>query len=324
MNEKLRITVICPTFNEAKYIERALDFFVRAKPAEKELLVIDGGSGDGTREIIIDWSKRHGNIFLIDNRDKYVPYALNKGIEISRGEIIVRLDAHTEYAEDYLEKILGTFEQTEADIVGGPMNATGKTDFQKAVAGATSSVFGIGDSKFHNKNYRGYTDSVYLGAWRRTIFKETGTFDIKFLRNQDDEFHYRAKSLGKKIYLNPDIISYYYPRDSLEALFKQYFQYGLFKPLVLKKIKSETKIRHLIPILFVIYLLVCIIFFFCCKVLLIPLGLYIILDILFSFSIKGNISIKLLALAVFPVLHISYGLGFLFGLSEKARKRLFK
>ena len=87
-----------------------------------------------------------------------------------------------------------TFGKTGADIVGGPMRAKGKTSFQNAVAKSTSSVFGIGDSGFHNDKKSGYVDSVYLGAWKREIFADTGLFDVDMKRNQDDEFHYRAKS----------------------------------------------------------------------------------------------------------------------------------
>ena len=192
---------------------------------------------------------------MLHNKNKIVPYALNIAIKQSTGNPIIRLDAHTEYANDYIEKVIETFETTGADIVGGPMRAIGKTNFQKAVAYATSTKLGVGDSQFHDENAKGFVDSVYLGAWKREIFYDVGYFDEKMKRNQDDEFHYRAKSKGKKIYLNPEIKSRYYPRSSFRKLFMQYYQYGLYKPLVLKKIKTEIKLRHLVPIGFVFYLM---------------------------------------------------------------------
>ena len=218
------ITVLCPTYNEAEYIERVLKFFIKSSPSGKELLLIDGGSTDGTKKIINEWTNNYSNIHLLENGNKYVPFALNIGIKNSNGDPIIRLDAHTEYANDYLEKIVETFEKTGADIVGGPMNAVGKTDFQIAVAQATSTVFGVGDSKIHKGKYKGEADHVYLGAWRRKLFDEIGYFDERLKRNQDDEFHYRARSLGKIIYLNPEIKSYYYPRSSISKVIKQYFQ----------------------------------------------------------------------------------------------------
>lgn len=310
------LTVLCPTYNEAEYIENVLKFFIGAKPFDKELYIIDGGSTDGTIDIINKYQNDYKNIFLLHNPDKYVPFALNTGLKNSSGDPVVRLDAHTEYADDYFEQILNTFEQTNADIVGGPMNAVGKSDFQKAVAYATGTMFGVGDSKIHRVNYEGESDHVYLGAWRRKLFDEIGYFDERLKRNQDDEFHYRAKSKGKLIYLNPAIKSFYYPRDSLKSLIKQYYQYGYYKPLVLKKIKSETKLRHFLPTLFTIYCiglpLAAINLLY-----LLPIVVYIVIDFYLSLKIKMNFKSKLNCLIVYPALHLSYGVGFIIGLINR-------
>lgn len=307
------ITVLCPTYNEAEYIEKVLKFFINAKPTDKELLIIDGGSSDGTKKIVNDWTNKYSNIRLLENENKYVPFALNIGIKNSKGDPIIRLDAHTEYAEDYFVQIIKTFNDTGADIVGGPMNAIGKTNFQIAVAHATSTVFGVGDSKIHKARYKGESDHVYLGAWRRKLFDEIGYFDERLKRNQDDEFHYRARSLGKRIYLNSEIKSFYYPRNSFSKLISQYFQYGLFKPIVLRKIKSEIKLRHIFPSLFSIYIL-SLVLAFLIKFYLLPLFVYISIDIYFSIRAKSNIKIIINSLLIYPVLHLSYGFGFLTGL----------
>lgn len=307
------ITVICPTYNESDYLENIIRFFLNAQPEDKELLIVDGGSHDGTRETIKDWMTKYENIRLIDNPQKYVPFALNKAIKMSSGDPIIRLDAHTEFSSDYFEKVIETFDFTGADVVGGPMRAVGKSNFQKAVAIATGTVFGVGDSKIHKESYSGESDHVYLGAWKRKLFDEIGFFDERLKRNQDDEFHYRARSMGKKIYLNTKIKSFYYPRNSIFKLIKQYFQYGLFKPLVLKKIKSEIKLRHLAPSIFCIYILGLPITLLSNWYLL-PLFAYIILNLFFSLRIKRKIAISVLVLIIYPAIHISYGWGFITGI----------
>ncbi|GBD88599.1 putative glycosyltransferase EpsJ [bacterium BMS3Abin03] len=312
------ITVICPTYNEEENIEYVLKFFVESPPREKELLIVDGGSTDKTREIVKEWQRKNDNIRLISNPDKYVPFALNLGIKSSNGDPIIRLDAHTRYEKKYFEKIIETFKKTGADIVGGPMNAVGKTDFQKAVAYATSTVFGVGDSKIHQAEYEGESDHVYLGAWHRKLFADIGYFDERLKRNQDDELHYRARSRGKKIYLNPEIKSSYYPRESFKSLIAQYFQYGLYKPIVLKKIKSETKLRHFIPTLYTIYIIglpISILFLKYSTLLVV----YVLFDFYFSFKLKKSFKSKLDCLLIYPAIHLSYGLGFLIGLFKPNR-----
>ncbi len=311
------ISVVCPVYNEEKYIEKLLLFYKNAVPADKELFLIDGGSTDRTREIIMQHSLHDASIVVLDNPKKFVPFALNSAIPHCKGEYIVRLDAHTLYAPDYFEKILLTFKVSGADIVGGPMRAIGRSDFQCAVAHATSTPFGVGNSQFHFENYKGYTDSVYLGAWKKDIFKSIGLFDEQMIRNQDDEFHYRAKSAGFKIFQDPAIVSHYFPRDSLKTLARQYFEYGLYKPLVLKKIKSEIKLRHIIPVVFVLYCLALPMGLLITPLYGIPLVAYSVLLLGFSFFNKLNWMARIHCLLIYPTLHVAYGLGFLKGLLKK-------
>ena len=312
----MTLSVICPCFNEEEYITELLEFFISSKPADKELLLVDGGSQDKTKAIIREYQEHHQNIRLLDNPEKIVPYALNRAIPLCKADKIVRLDAHTKYADDYFEKVIETFENVEADIVGGPTRTACKVPFQCAVAHAICTPFGVGNSQVHNIEYEGYSDSVTFGSWKKEIFAEVGMFDERLVRNQDDEFHYRAKSKGKKIYQNPEIKLWYYPRNNFKGLFRQYFQYGLFKPMVLKKVNSEIKLRHLIPSCFLLYFisLPLAVFF---PAWLIPLALYLLLDIVFSLKAKGSLKVKLAALIVYPTLHVSYGAGFLKGLFKK-------
>lgn len=290
--------------------------------SKMEVIFADALSTDKTRSIILDAMQTNPHFSLIDNPERTVPFALNKAIAKSKGDIVVRMDAHTSYANDYVETIVSTFIKTNADIVGGPMRATGQTNFQKAVAYCTSTKFGIGDSAFHNDSLEGYVDSVYLGAWKRDIFSEVGYFDVQMKRNQDDEFHYRAKNKGKKIYLNPRIKSWYTPRTSFGKLFSQYYQYGMYKPLVLKKVAAEIKLRHLIPALYVTYLLlVPVLYVVIHLAALIPLLLYVIFTMIYSLGNNNALSVKLNSIKVYSALHIAYGYGFLTGLIKLMLKR---
>ncbi len=313
------ITVICPVFNEAAYILSVLNFFTKALPAEKELILVDGNSTDNTCELIENYATSHFNIILLHNPDRFVPYALNKAIKAAKGDIIVRLDAHTDYSPDYFLKIQETFAKTDADIVGGPMRIAPGNPIQNAIGHATSTVFGVGNSSFHFEDYQGYTDSVYLGAWKTKIFEKTGLFDTTFKRNQDDEFHYRAKSMGFRVYQDPAIKLYYHPRKTFTLLFKQYYQYGLYKPMVLRKVKSSMNLRHIIPSLFVTYLIFLPILFFAGLIFMIwPLIIYFIAAIFFSFKSKRSFKEMLLTVMVYFILHIAYGLGFIAGIAFKA------
>lgn len=312
--------LVCPVYNEEKYIQNILDFYQALPHRGKKLWIIDGRSVDRTREIVEAAIKKDPSIHLLDNPQRFVPEGLNLAIRKSSSPVVIRIDAHTEYAPDYVERILETFETTDADIAGGPMRAKGNTVFQRAVAYCTSNSFGVGNSAFHDETASGYVDSVYLGAWKRSIFDTTGYFDPEMLRNQDDEFHYRARSHGFSIYLNPHIRSFYYPRSDLRSLFRQYFQYGLFKPLVLKKVKSGLKLRHLIPAGFVTYLLAAILLSNVLGIMAwIPFLLYLLLDIFFSLRCKAGFKEKLACLLVYPSLHIAYGTGFILGLSGKPK-----
>ena len=309
------ITVICPVFNEEAYIGQVLKFFLEAAPSDKELYIIDGGSDDRTCAIIEEWSKHNPNIHLLHNPERYVPYALNSAIRASKGDPVIRLDAHTEYALDYFTAILDCFEKSGADIVGGPMRAFGKTPFQRAVAYCTSTKLGVGDSDFHDENAEGETESVYLGAWKRSVFEATGLFDTDMVRNQDDEFHYRARSKGKRIYLDPKIRSLYFPRSNVKTLYKQYYQYGLFKPLVLKKVRSGIRLRHLIPAGFVAYWASLPITLFLLHAwALIPGLLYFLMVALFFMHSSAPLDEKKSYWSIYPALHFSYGTGFIKGI----------
>lgn len=315
------ISIICPVFNEGDYIDQLLSFCTKASPYSKEIIIVDGGSLDNTIQRVNNWIAKYSNIILLHNPKKYVPHALNMGVMRASAEIIIRLDAHTLYDIHYFEAIINAFDKSNAQIVGGPMRIANENSIQAAIGYATSTILGVGNSTFHFENFEGFTQSVYLGAWKKSIFTIVGLFDEEMKRNQDDEFHYRANAKGIKIYQDPSIKSYYFPRKTFKKLFSQYFQYGLYKPLVIKKVNQGFKIRHVVPSLFVLYILACPFFIYFGGLLLLLLYfllLYFLLIVIFSFVSKAKLMVKLNLLVVYPCVHLAYGLGFLIGL-----KRIF-
>jgi len=245
----LFLSIIVPCRNEENYISKCLDSIVdQGYPKDQlEVIVVDGMSEDGTREIVQSYAQKFGFIKLLNNPMKIVPTALNAAIKTAKGEIIVRMDVHTEYASDYILQCVKTLEETGADNVGGPWRAAGKSYLQTAISMAFHSAFSSGGAGSHKMNYEGPIDSVYLGCWKKATLLSIGLFDEVLVRNQDDELNLRLIRAGGKIWQSPKIKSWYYPRASIKYLFRQYVQYGYWKIRVIQKHKIPASIRHLIP-----------------------------------------------------------------------------
>lgn len=326
MSKQPLISIICPVYNEADFLPKLLPFLDEIEPQNKQVILIDGGSRDGSVAIIESFIQEKSHWLLLHNPDKIVPFALNLAIPKAKAPIISRIDAHCDYAPDYFTKILETFNQVEAHAVGGPTRTAFKSPFQEAVAQVISSPLGVGGSKVHQENYCGYLDSVTFGAWRKEIFDEVGMFDTQLKRNQDDEFHYRLNQHGLKVYQNPEIQLFYYPRNSWKGLFRQYFQYGLYKPLVLKKVSSGLQLRHLIPSGFTLYLAGLVILYLLGFIFqlpasspwaLLPLLLYLALCVGSAIKTLASIKSKCIMPLLYPTVHLAYGSGFLLGLLKK-------
>ncbi|MBX2955219.1 MAG: glycosyltransferase family 2 protein [Cyclobacteriaceae bacterium] len=316
MTDKI-FSIICPVLNEERHIEGIISSFINNCPQPSELFIADAGSTDRTREIVLKWSKDYPAIFLIDNPKKYVSFAFNTCYGKSSGKYLALLGAHTIYSDSFFKQALSYFETAECDAVGGPLVQTANTNTGKSIAYCMSTKFGVGGTEFRTSVAKQYVDSVAFAFYRREVFEKIGLMDEQLIRNQDDEFHYRMNAAGLRILMVPEMQCVYYVRETLSGLFKQYFQYGLFKPLVLKKVKAGIRARHLIPACFVLYLLTLFpAIFFIGWLALIPMILYVIFDVYFSFKANLSLQLKIKACTVFPVLHISYGTGFLLGLKK--------
>jgi glycosyltransferase involved in cell wall biosynthesis len=239
--------------NEKDHIGHCLrSVFAQDLPiGEFEVLVVDGCSDDGTYEIVQEFASRHPEVRLVTNPARIVSTGLNIAIREARGQVILRMDAHTEYASDYIRECLAVLREKGADNVGGPAATKSSGFVQSAICAAYHSSFSVGGACFHNVNYEGYADTVPYGCWPRQVFERIGMFDEQLVRNQDDEFNLRLIRAGGKIWQSPKIKSWYKPRPSLKSLFEQYKQYGYWKVRVLQKHKTPASMRHLVPGVFV-------------------------------------------------------------------------
>jgi GT2 family glycosyltransferase len=315
----MQLSIICPTYNESENIEALISSLLQDDGIEKEIFIVDGGSMDGTIDKVNALMEKHPNINLVINGDRYVSYGFNKAFPLTKGKYITLSGAHSVYPPGFFKTGINALENEDCDAVGGPLRQEGSTDMGNAIAYCMSTKFGVGNTEFRTAKQKMYVDSVAFAIYKKDVFEKAGLLDEELIRNQDDEFHYRLNKYGFKILMLPEMECVYYVRSSLSGLFRQYFGYGLYKPLVIKKIGSVISLRHFIPSLFLIYFLLLPLAFIN-KYFLLPLLLYVLLDLYFSVRAPGGIKQKLISIFVYPVLHISYGAGFILGLFKKGTK----
>jgi succinoglycan biosynthesis protein ExoA len=243
------VSVIVPCRNERAHLE-AFCTSLRAQQLPEgwtmEVLVADGDSDDGSRA----WLEAHAGHFglrVVDNPQRIVSAGLNRALAASRGEVIVRMDVHTTYASDYVAQCLVAVQASGADNVGGPWRARGDGGLSSAIAAAFQSRWLAGGARSRQVEYSGWVDTVYLGCWPRATFERFGDFDETLVRNQDDEHNLRITRGGGRIWQSADIRSAYRPRNSLAALWRQYQQYGYWKPFVIRKHGGAASWRHWLP-----------------------------------------------------------------------------
>ncbi len=312
------VSVIIPIYNEAAYIERCVNSLVRQTfPGERiEWLFIDGMSSDDTVEKLMAFSSSL-NLQILKNKKRLVPYALNIGVQHAHGDYIIRMDAHAEYPENYIEKCVYYLEHTDADNVGGTVLTVGKGFIGEANADILSSKFGVGNSAFRTGCESGYVDTVPFGAFRREIFEKIGLFNPDLPRSEDNDFNSRIRANGGKVYMASDIQTTYYCRDTVKGLLKQAVKNGDALFLTLRKNPSAMRVRHYTPFIFVLSLLagsLLAAFVPFIRWALAAEGvLYVGLDILFSFM-NGKKNHFIYKFFMYPLFHISYGIGSFIGL----------
>jgi succinoglycan biosynthesis protein ExoA len=322
MNGTPFVSVIIAIRNEERLIAQCLQSVVDQDYLQDnmEVLVVDGRSEDRTREIVAEFSARYPLVKLLDNSKISAPAGLNLGIREARGEIIVRVDGHCLLAPDYVSQCVRCLCETGADNVGGLMRTVGQGYIGEVIARAVNSFLGSGGSKFHYASKEQYVDTVYLGAFRRSMFDRVGFFNERLVRNQDYELNYRIRAAGGKIFLAPAIKSYYYGRSTLEDLWHQYFNYGFWKLEMLQMHPRSVQPRHLVAPLFILSLfatgLLGIVHHGFLNLFLLAVSSYLLASLVASLLIayrKGWRYFPLLPVA-FAVIHFGWGLGFLWRL----------
>lgn len=242
------ISILVPCLNEAGSIGPALrsvlDDFVRAKA---EILVIDGGSTDGTLAEVEAFIQAGEPVRILENPFRIQSRGLNTGIGEARGDCVVRLDAHCLYPPGYIQRCAALLEENQADCAGGVMWPRGETRAQKAIAAAMSHPLGVGDAKYHLGGYSGEYEGVYLGAFRKAIFEKVGLFDPEAVTNEDAELYARIRKGGGRIWLDGSLKVIYRPRSSLGALASQYFRYGRGRFATSRKHGGLTSWRQAVP-----------------------------------------------------------------------------
>lgn len=248
------LSVIVPCRDESAYLGACLDSILASDyPRERmEVLVADGMSRDGTRELIRSYAARDARVRSIDNPRLITPVALNRALEQARGEIIARLDAHSTVAPAYFTRAVECLSSSGAANVGGVMHTSTRDrgPFAEPIRMVLTSLFGVGNSHFRNGvNTPRFVDTVFGGCWPREVFSRIGRFNERLERSQDIEFNLRLRRAGGKILLTPAMESVYYARATLSSFVRRNWSNGIWAVLPFAYAPGiPVRWRHLVPL----------------------------------------------------------------------------
>ena len=317
------VSVIIPVLNEERFLKQSVQAILNQNySGQFEIILALGPSKDQTN-VIAQELAQDKRIKLVENPSGRTASALNNAIKNSNFDIIVRLDGHAIVDSSYIKNAVNTLLESGADNVGGLMKAEGTNAFEKSVAAAMTSKFGVGNAPFHVGGKSGEVDTVYLGTFRKSALERVGYFDESFIRAQDWEMNYRIRKTGGKIWFNPDLVVSYRPRKNILQLAKQYFEYGQWRKQVTKTYPETVSMRYLAPPVTVSGLIAGFVMVLFSKILdinwlqigwLAPL-VYLTVILLAFLSIGSKIGLlsRLYLLLVLPTMHLSWGVGFLKG-----------
>lgn len=317
----MMLSVIVPIYNEEKYIAQCLESILMQDypKTELEVILVDGNSNDRTRKIINKYALCHAFIKVIDNPKRIVPVAMNLGIKASKGDVVMRLDAHTSYEKNYFTALVSGLSAYNADNIGAvcKTDVLNKDPKSLAIREVLSNKWGVGNSLFRiGIDSVQEVDTVPFGCWKRSAFEKYGYFDERLVRNQDIELNKRIKQRGGKIVIIPNTFCTYYAREDFGDLVRNNFKNGFWNILTVFFTGdiASLSVRHFVPLMFVIGLALPVIIGVW-----IPYIAYLSLFVLTSYLIAlGSVSCKLAMdkklsffylIASFTTLHLSYGCG---------------
>lgn len=322
-----QISIVIPCRNESLYIRECIDAIFSCQLPDScgiNVFVVDGMSNDGTRDIVNQLISEYPNLHLIDNRKQLTPFAFNLGIHAGGTVDYVQIvGARHILSTNYLINCFNRLETEKSTwCVGGKIRNEYINETGRVISKAMSTAFGMGLGNFRTLEQSGFTDTVTSPMYPYWVFEKIGFFDEELIRNQDDDFNYRITKEGGKIYFDNDISLKYYVRGNYQGLWRQFFQYGYWKVFVNRKHNAVTTLRQLAPPFFVAYLTILLLTtLFSIKLAClfgIPLLIYIFMAFYYGFKVvKNDKNIQLFSvIKTFPILHVSYGLGYLKGILE--------
>lgn len=307
------VSVVLPILNEERFLEHAIEAILEQKyPGDLEVILALGPSRDRTNEIAQGLRQKDSRVVLVDSPTGRTAAGLNLAIKEAKFEIICRIDGHAEISETYIQDAVEIMEETGAVNVGGIMAAVGKSAFESAVATAMRSPLGVGGARFHIGGKAGPADTVYLGVFKKRALLEVGLYDERFTRAQDWELNYRLRQSGGIIWFDPRLVVTYRPRPTLQALAKQYFEYGRWRHAVVRTHKGTANYRYIAPPLATLIIALSLLAgIFIHPYYLLPALSYATAVLAGAFFIGKTFSEKLTLPAVLATMHISWGAGYL-------------
>lgn len=316
MNQRLpSVSVVIPVWNSAATVESAVaSVLTQDYKGDLEVILAEGGSSDGSRAVIEGIAAAEGQVRVVDNPAGITPAGLNAAILASRGEVIVRCDAHSQLPASYISGAVARLESTGAGVVGGIQDAQGDSPFERAVAYAMANPMGSGGAAYRSSGAAGIVETVYLGVFRRAALVDAGLYDETLLRNQDYELNHRISAAGHNVFFAPELSVTYRPRAGATALWRQYFGYGRFKRLVLRRSPGSLQLRQLAAPMLVVALVASIVLAFTPLRLvaaIVPLVYLaaVLAATVFELSQRRDRAAWLVAV-VLPIMHVAWGLGF--------------
>lgn len=316
------ITVIMPVLNEEAHLEASVQSILsQSYPSDVELIIALGPSSDQTNQIAKSLAKTDKRITLLDNPRALTTVGLNAAIKIAKHDYIVRIDAHSEPQSGYFENGIKILLEQDADEVGGIMQAKGKSAFQRAVAFAYTSRWGIGAASYHVGGKAGEAESAYLGIFKKSALERVGGYDESIIRGEDWDLAQRIKRTGGKVWFSPELRVTYWPRGRFDRLVKQFFSTGVWRGDLTRRDLAAASKRYFAPPLLVLAIVAGLLLLVTGQVLgVVPIAAYLFGITAVSVLAAGlSLKTRVALVVALATMHLSWGVGFIRGFVLGAR-----